>query len=209
MTRVLLLHGLWMRSLVMRPLATRLRAEGFVVETVDYASIVRGPERCIDWLAQRLRRERDTDLHLVGHSLGGVVAVRAASAVGEAFAGRIVCLGSPLAGSATARRVRERRGLSLLVGRSAAVLAAGAERLPPGCEVGVVAGTRALGLGRLLHRFDQASDGTVAVAETRLPGLADHVEVAVSHTGLVYSRQVAQLTARFLREGRFDAGKSA
>lgn len=203
MSRILLLHGLWMRSLVMRPLAARLRAEGFAVEPVDYASIVRGPERCIAWLVQRLRRAPDPDLHLVGHSLGGVVAVRAAREAGEAFHGRIVCLGSPLAGSATARDVQSRPGLSLLVGRSAAVLAAGAPELPGSCEVGMVAGRRALGLGRLLHRFDEPSDGSVAVAETRVPGLADHLELGVSHTGLVYSREVARATAVFLRSGRF------
>jgi pimeloyl-ACP methyl ester carboxylesterase len=203
--RILLLHGLWMRSLVMRPLAARLRAEGFAVETVDYASIVRGPTPCIEWLTQRLRNPGEADTHLVGHSLGGVIAVHAALAAGEGFRGRVVCLGSPLAGSATARRVSERRGFSALIGRSAAVLARGIDALPVGLQVGSVAGRRALGFGQLFHRFEQPNDGSVAVAETCLPGLTDHVEVPVSHTGLVYSREVARLTAGFLRDGRFPA----
>jgi alpha-beta hydrolase superfamily lysophospholipase len=203
--KVLLLHGLWMRSLVMRPLAARLRAQGFAVETIDYASIFRGPAPCIAQVAQRLQREGGATVHLVGHSLGGVIAVRAALAAGEASGGRIVCLGSPLAGSATARSMVGRFGLGSLVGRSAELLARGVEALPANREVGVIAGHRGFGVGRLFHRIEAPNDGTVTVAETRVPGLAGHIEVAVSHTGLVYSREVARLTSQFLREGRFSA----
>lgn len=206
--QVLLLHGLWMRSLVMRPLAARLRAAGFVVHTLDYASILRGPEPCIAYVTARLRRETGSTVHLVGHSLGGIIAVRAALAAGDAFRGRILCLGSPLAGSATARSLVGRRGLGSLVGRSAALLARGVEALPAEREVGVIAGWRGVGLGRLLHRVEAPNDGTVSVAETRVPGLAAHAEVEVSHTGLVYSREVARLATRFLREGRFSGADS-
>jgi hypothetical protein len=42
------------------------------------------------------------------------------------------------------------------------------------------------------------------VAETRLDGAADHLQLSVSHTGLVLSARVADQTAAFLRLGRFD-----
>ena len=58
-------------------------------------------------------------------------------------------------------------------------------------------------------RFDGPSDGTVAVAETRLPGLADHCLVAASHTGLVFSRPAAGQAAAFLRHGRFGPSPGA
>lgn len=205
--RVLVLHGLWMRSLVMRPLAARLREQGFEVETLDYASIFRGPEPCIAHVVQRLRREADRGLHLVGHSLGGVIAVRAALEAGDTGGGRIVCLGSPLAGSSTARAMVARGGVGSLVGRSAPMLARGIDAAPAGREVGVIAGNRGFGVGQLFHRIVGPSDGTVAVEETRISGLTDHIEVPVSHTGLVYSRQVAQLAGRFLSEGGFGAAK--
>jgi hypothetical protein len=44
----------------------------------------------------------------------------------------------------------------------------------------------------------------VAVEETRLPGLADHCVVETNHTGLLFSPEVAQLAAGFLRHGRFS-----
>ena len=46
-------------------------------------------------------------------------------------------------------------------------------------------------------------DGTVSVEETILPGITDHRTVATSHTGLLFSHEVADLTAGFLRAGRF------
>ena len=47
---------------------------------------------------------------------------------------------------------------------------------------------------------------TALPAETRLPGLADHCVVQASHSGLVLSPEVADLTAAFLRAGRFREG---
>jgi hypothetical protein len=43
----------------------------------------------------------------------------------------------------------------------------------------------------------------VAVDETRLPGVVDHRVVETSHTGLLFTPEVARLVAGFLREGRF------
>ena len=43
----------------------------------------------------------------------------------------------------------------------------------------------------------------MAVWETRLPGLAGHRVLPVSHTGLIFSAPVADLVVAFLRDGRF------
>ena len=43
----------------------------------------------------------------------------------------------------------------------------------------------------------------MAVAETRLPGLADHVVIDASHSGLLVSAEAARLAVGFLRDGRF------
>jgi hypothetical protein len=43
----------------------------------------------------------------------------------------------------------------------------------------------------------------VTLAETRLPGITDHMDLPVSHAGLVISRAVAEQCAWFLRHGRF------
>mgnify|MGYP006180886023 CR=1 FL=1 len=71
-------------------------------------------------------------------------------------------------------------------------------------EVGVIAGTRRMGFGRLLAAFDDEIDGTVSVPETKLPGAADHLLLPVSHTSMVLSAEVARQTAAFLKDGRFS-----
>ncbi|HAI94009.1 MAG TPA: cobalamin adenosyltransferase, partial [Xanthomonadaceae bacterium] len=66
--------------------------------------------------------------------------------------------------------------------------------LPPWqgrARVGMVAGDRPHGLGQLFADLGEGSDGTVALDETRLPGLADHCVVHASHTGLVFSAAAA------------------
>ena len=81
--------------------------------------------------------------------------------------------------------------------------------LPAGVPVGMIAGSRPLGLGQFFGRFEGPSDGTVAVAETRLPGLAAHAVIPASHSGLIVSRVAAELAANFLATGAFPDGRAA
>src|SRR5690606_11631978 len=97
-TRVLLVHGLWNQPWWLLPLAWRLRRLGFQVERFGYPSIVGGPEPAIEALVARLRG--GLPCHLVGHSLGGLVAVEALRRSPDLPVRRVVCLGSPLCGSA-------------------------------------------------------------------------------------------------------------
>jgi pimeloyl-ACP methyl ester carboxylesterase len=200
--RVVVLHGIWMRGLMMLPLARRLRAQGFDPQGFDYASLLHGPAPSVQRLAERLRRLGPGTVHLVGHSLGGLVALETLCQHADLPPGRVVCIGSPLAGSSAARGL-VRRSLAPVLGRSAALLQGGLAQLPPGREVGMVAGSLGFGLGGLFGEFDGPNDGTVAVSETRLPGLADHREVPASHSGLIMSPAVAGLVGGFLRTGRF------
>lgn len=199
--RVMLLHGLWMRSFALRQLARRLQHEGFTMATFDYPSLVGGPEATLPELARRLQRCEA----IVAHSLGGLMAVEALRAHGGLPVERVVCLGAPLRGSAAARVLAGTRLSGWYVGRSSALLQRGCEPWQGSAQVGMIAGGKPVGLGKLVARFEGPNDGTVAVDETRLDGLADHAIVDVSHTGLLFSPEVAAMTARFLRHGRFAA----
>ncbi|MBW8310584.1 MAG: alpha/beta fold hydrolase [Rhizobium sp.] len=202
--RVILLHGVWMRGFTLWPLARRLRGFGFRAEVFDYASLVHGPAPSVDRLAARLLALAPEPVHLVGHSLGGLVALETTASYAGLPPGRIVCLGSPLAGSSAARGMA-RRHLGFWLGRSGTLLKSGLHALPEGREVGMVAGSHAVGLGKWFGDFDGLNDGTVAVWETRLPGLADHRVLPASHSGLLFDARVADLVAGFLRDGRFPA----
>jgi hypothetical protein len=113
-------------------------------------------------------------------------------------------LGSPLDGSIVARRTRRIPGSAKLLGQVQEALEQGYGRLPPGRDTGMIAGTRAIGLGSLVGGAGKPGDGTVAVAETRTPGLKDHLLLPVNHTGMLYSSEVARQVACFLQTGSFD-----
>ena len=75
--------------------------------------------------------------------------------------------------------------------------------------MGVIAGSMRLGLGQLFAKINTDHDGTVAVGETHLPGAKDHIVLNISHTGMLFSADVAEQAGHFIHQGRFrrqDAG---
>lgn len=202
---VILLHGIWMRGVTLAYLSRRLRLAGYSVETMDYASVFTGFDPAVEQLRLRLRALEAPTVHLVGHSLGGLVAIEAARGVRGLPRGNIVSLGSPLRGSAVARGLAALPGGRLLMGHSVEPLLAGLGDWRGSRKVGVIAGKMPFGLGIALGPLSAPHDGTVAVAETQLPGIADHRLVSASHTGMLLSSEVAELTVAFLRHGRFEA----
>jgi pimeloyl-ACP methyl ester carboxylesterase len=201
--RVLLLHGLMMRSPALLPLSRRLRKAGFATETFSYSTLWRSPGEAMERLAMRLYAMAPEPVHLVAHSLGGLVALETLSRYQKLPPGRVVCMGSPIAGSTAARGLAG-KGLGLVSGRAGALLRGGLVALPPGRQVGMLAGTKSMGMGKWFSRFDGQNDGTVMVWETRLAGLSDHAVIESSHSGLVFSEQAARLAAGFLETGRFQ-----
>ena len=207
---VVLLHGIWSHAVGMFAIRRQLEREYDArVLSFNYPS-VRGT---LDSNARALKRFIDRSgldaVHIVGHSLGGVVALRMLANHPDAPPGRLVCLGSPLTGSRAAEFLKTTDWGEGLLG---ATLPAGvlhesanewgthvcAER-----EVGVIAGNVPLGVGRIVTDFGGPSDGTVAVSETKLDGARDHLIMQVSHRGLIVSRRVADQAWSFLRRGEF------
>jgi pimeloyl-ACP methyl ester carboxylesterase len=144
-------------------------------------------------------------VHVVGHSLGGLLALNTLTQYPDSRKGRIVCLGSPLRGSAAARALASLPFGEDLLGATMreAVLGGGLTEYRGPREVGVIAGTLTMGLGAVIENLPTPNDGTVAVEETQLPGIKDHLEIPVSHTGMLVSELVVSQTAYFLRHGEF------
>lgn len=201
---VILLHGIWMRGITLVPLAHRLRGQGFSVEKMDYASVSGSWGAAGTRLAKRWRASACERVHVVGHSLGGMLALDVAQAEADLPEGSIVCLGSPLKGSAAAKRMSAIPGGSFVMGHSLPILRDGFERWSGPRPVGVIAGCKPIGLGGLVGKLERPHDGTVSVVETHLAGIDDHRVVDATHSGLAFSLEVANLISVFLRSGRFS-----
>lgn len=204
---VILVHGLWMPAAVFTLHSRWLHARGYRVLRFGYPSM-RGT---LAQNAQRLKcfiaQSTASDIHLVGHSLGGLVILEMLKQIPDARLRRVVLLGAPCAGSHCARWLAGVAGMSALLGRSINEClshAPGATVAPQSAvEVGVLAGTRSIGLGRVVPGLARPNDGVVAVAETRLPGAADFIALPVAHGEMLASRRCAAQIASFLETGHF------
>jgi pimeloyl-ACP methyl ester carboxylesterase len=195
---IVLVHGLWMTGREMRVLGGRLEASGFRVRYFRYRSWRGGLVQAADALREYVDGTDAERVHLVGHSLGGVVIAKMLEDGRLSRPGRVAMLGSPMGGSAAARIVSLRRMGRWLVG---GVIREGiVERAPKWTgarDLLVVAGDIPLGTGLLLG-LKKPHDGVIRVEETRVEG-ARTVTVRASHVGLLLSRKVAALLADFFR----------
>ncbi|HVR81245.1 MAG TPA: alpha/beta hydrolase [Luteimonas sp.] len=191
-----------MPGVAMQWLAAQLTSAGFAPEVFAYHSVADGPDMAVPRLVELLAAGDGADI--VAHSLGGLIALQALCEAPELPVARVVCLGSPLTGSGAATGMLRWAPAAALFGRSAALLRTGIACWQGHAQVGMIAGRVPHGLGALFAGFDGEHDGTVAVAETQLPGLADHVVVNASHSGLLFSAEAAQYVVAFLRHGHFQ-----
>lgn len=202
---VVLVHGIWMTGLEMDWLARRLRDCGYHTIVFRYHSLLKPLAHNAARLADRLRQLHGSTVHLVGHSLGGLVILRALHEQADLVSGRIVLIGSPVNGSVIAQRVNRYRLSRALIGKSGEQALLGGRPPWRGQQsLGVITGTRPVGVGRLLGGFDGPNDGTVAVSETLLENAAASVSFHSSHFGLLVSKPVAAAVCAFLGQGAFS-----
>lgn len=201
---VLLLHGAWMNRWVMGYLAHALRREGFAPQALSYRTMQDTLEAHLLRLAKRVESLHAKRIHLVGHSLGGVIVLRYLQREPDRRIGRVVLLGAPVAGCRAAAGLARYPGGELLMGKSVSVWRQPVDvSVEPRFEIGSIAGTGALGLGRMVTRLPKPNDGVVCVDETRFPGIRDHLTLPLGHTVMLVSPRVARETAAFLKTGAF------
>jgi len=202
---VVFVHGLYMTGLELGLLRLRVAQDGFQTHQFHYHTVLEPVRKNAARLADYIAQLDATRLHLVGHSLGGLVILRMFEMNSKIPPGRIVLMGSPVRGSLAARNMVH-RNWGWLLGQS------GAEGLAEEHEpvwnrereLGVLVGTAGQGF-RLTHpELPEPHDGLVAVQETRISGATDMIELDVHHTGMLFSQEVAEQVIGFLNTGHFN-----
>lgn len=156
------------------------------------------------WLTENKIRSAD----FVCHSMGGLVCHRFAVDNADKIDGSasVVCLGTPFGGSMVARNLANsdhgRRVLGALAGSE---LLHGVDAWTASSRLGVIAGSRHIGVGRVLGLPGSVpGDGTVLVEETGIKGATDHIILPVTHSQMTFSKPVARQVEHFLNKGIFN-----
>ncbi len=202
---VIIIHGLWVNGLVMSWLARRIRRCGFAVHVYSYPSVRLSLTENAERLARYCASLGVPRVHIIAHSIGGLIALKMLETTPTISCSRLVLAGTPYGDSFAAHRLARWPGGSALLGRS---ITEWLNQPRPGvhaAETGIIAGNRGFGLGRLVAPdLPRPNDGVVTLAETEIPGVIHRVVLAVGHSAMLISRDAARQCCAFLRSGHFE-----
>jgi len=209
---VVLLHGIARTSASLTRLERALQASGFATLNIDYASRSKPIAALADDIHPAIVSfaERDAPLHFVAHSMGGLVARAYIARHRPARLARVVMLGTPNSGSEVADLLQgflPYRAFYGPAGLELTTTPATAPNTLPAIDypVGVIAGSRFIDPVAGLFVLPKPNDGRVSVQSAMLAGMAQHIVVKASHTGLPRHAAAIAQTIAFLREGRFQS----
>jgi triacylglycerol lipase len=206
---VVLLHGLARGRGSMEKLGSYLRAHELETWSHTYPS----RKHSLAYLAEAMtellvERAAGRPLYAVTHSMGGVL-VRHLHDPRLRWE-RIVMIAPPNRGSRIAAGLVRNPVFRWFYGPAGIELADASQWPPPPAPFAVIAGTRHLAASNVTSwtagrwfEAGTAHDGTVAVDETKLEGMAAFAEVDATHTWIMNAPRVQALVAAFLRTGTF------
>jgi pimeloyl-ACP methyl ester carboxylesterase len=195
---VVLAPGLWMPGAAMVLLAARLARAGYRPRVFSYHG--RSP---FDANVERLAKFSSV-AHYIGHSLGGVLILEMLNRHPEVAARSALLLGAPVRGCFAGRRFGRHHAGRWMMGGCGVLWDERDARWRRPVPLGVIAGTRPLGLGRAFGRLPGENDGVVCVSETTVDGMTARALVPQGHSMLLVSGQVGRLVERFLSSARFE-----
>ncbi len=204
---VVLLHGLARTHRSMNGLAAFLRREGFSPWAHTYPSrrlTIADAARAVE---EQIRHDLPgQELFAVTHSLGGILLRHMPHLPWK----RVVMLAPPNRGSRVARTLGQNPLFRWFYGPAGQEVSDAADWPAPTAPFAVIAGTAHVSIGNPtgwatkgygIFQDDEPNDGTVAVAETRLPGMSAFRTVAASHTWIMNDAETRALIVAFLRTG--------
>ena len=187
---VVMLHGLFTPSTVMRPFARFFENQGYEVANYGYRTRTIKLDNIInDLIVLTANREM---VHFIGHSLGGLLIRHYFDRTKSKTPGVVITLGTPHQGSVIAKKIKHSRLVSVLGN-------AGQHGLFPTPQktwahpqpLFCVSGVLPLGIAILFNlKQREPNDGTVLLSESRLDGCISNPHFCVSHTSMIYAKKI-------------------
>ena len=193
-----MLHGLGLHSFFMRYIGGRLYDNGYDVYYIDYPSRQHNIETATAYIHNQLQEKQIgvyRRVHLIGHSLGGIVARNLLYRYWAHSQGKVIAVAPPNRGSLLVDRFRGCPLFSWYLGPAFLELGSNSlflnnfHYIPS--DYYVIAGNRSKWT-LFGHLFKEANDGAVSVENTILEGMerSHHSVYPVTHFSVLYDKKV-------------------
>ena len=207
---LIFIHGIWSSRASFVQLAARVRKYGYKVHYFDYRSVTRSPEENAAKLNEFIESIDADKIHLVAHSLGGLVLKHFMHNYSQPSIDKVIMLATPINGSDIAKTLNQHDASRLVLGRAVEkALLGGAPAWPKGRPLAMVAGNKGVGIGNVIlglkdETFSELSDGVVRLEETMSDEVTHHCVIQESHTMMLFSKSVAKAVLHYLEHSNFD-----
>ncbi len=212
---VILLHGLCRSYRAMTPMQKFLEEHGYHVVNTGYPSTKAPIEKLAqDYLPAMLEQclmHGSQRIHIVTHSLGGILIREYLSQKNIPQLGKVVMLAPPNYGSPLIDKFGDFKLLKWIQGEAGEQLCTTANGKPHQLNqqpykfryLGIIAGKHSLNplYSALIPGQD---DGKVPVENTKHPSMTDYLVLPTSHSFIMRDKEVKQQCLAFLQTGRFS-----
>ena len=209
---VILLHGLGRTRRSMNKIAVALRRAGYTVANIGYPSTRQDISSLVrDFVNPAIARclqQGASKIHIVSHSMGGILIRDYLQRNALPQGSRIVMLSPPNHGSEVAEYLKQFRIFRWILGPAAQQLGNRIDSVPNtlkpfAYELGILTGNKSSDPW-FAWLMSGPNDGKVTVESAMIPELNDFLVVDCGHTMIMRSGTVIRQILAFLRLGRFE-----
>jgi len=208
---VILVHGLARSPNSMQPMADALNELGYQTTNLSYPSRQQSIKQLADHhlapAIQNCQKSGAQKIHLITHSLGGIIVRDYLSRNKVKELGRVVMLAPPNQGSEVVDEIGHWQAFKSINGPAGGQLGTAATSHPKALgaityPVGIIAGDRSINPINS-HIIEGPDDGKVSIENTKVEGMADHIVIHRTHPMIMKRQETITLSIRFLQQGRF------
>jgi esterase/lipase len=212
---VIIIHGMAQSQKSMAKIAAHLESQNYETIVADYPSTKHSIEDIAqNFIIKRISTlDKSRKIHIIGYSLGGIIARYVIDNHKIANLGNVILIGSPNKGSEMAQFLENYVLVHKIFGPALKDLRPNSDfwnKIKDNVSeknVGVIAGDFSMNPFSSLFVFDGSSDGTVSVESAKIDGMKDFLVLHHSHYFLMRNKEILPYIENFLKYGCFQTNQ--